>query len=117
MRSTWSAVKAFGDMALGKPGPLRSLARKMFAKTMGTTDIGQALEMRPGFSQLILIDRNKVVMERLKEVLPTTEGSIAIFYGAAHMEDLQERLLEELGYERSGGRWMRAWAIRPPLRK
>ncbi len=116
VRSTWSMVKAFGDVALGKPGPLRSMARKMFAETMGTTDIGRALEMRPGFSQLILIDRNKVVMERLKQVLPTTKASIAIFYGAAHMDDLQERLLEELGYERTGGRWLRAWAIRPPLR-
>lgn len=115
IRATWNAVKQFGDVALGTPGPLRSLARKMFAETMGTTDIGRVLEMRPGFSELILIRRNEVVMKRLMEVLPTTEGPIAIFYGAAHMRDLEERLAK-LGYERGKARWLRAWAIRPPLR-
>ena len=115
IRSTWQAVKKFGDLALGVPGPLRSLARKMFAETMGTSDIGRVLEMRPGFSELILIRRNEVVIERLKEVLPEAQGSIAIFYGAAHMDDLEERL-GAMGYTRTGGRWLRAWAIRPPLR-
>lgn len=115
IRSTWNAVKKFGDLALGVPGPLRSMARKMFAETMGTTDIGRVLEMRPGFSELILIRRNEVVIDRLKQVLPRAEGAIAIFYGAAHMDDLEERL-EAMGYTRTGGRWLRAWAIRPPLR-
>ncbi len=116
VRSTLAAVKSFGDTALGKPGPLRSLARRMFAETLGTTNIGHVLEMQPGFGDLILIQRNEVVMERLKETLATTKGSIAIFYGAAHMDDLEERLVKELGYERSKAQWLRAWAIRPPLR-
>ena len=115
VRSTWQKVKAIGDAVLGRPGPMRSMARKMFAKTMGTTDIGRALEMQPGFSELILIKRNEVVIERLNEVLPEATGPIAIFYGAAHMDDLQERL-EAMGYKRTGARWLRAWAIRPPLR-
>jgi len=116
IQSTWKAVKAFGDAALGAPGPLRSMARKMFAETMGTTDIGAALAMRPGFSELILEKRNQVVLERLAEVVGDAKGPIAIFYGAAHMDDLEAQLTSKFGYSRSSARWLRAWAIRPPLR-
>lgn len=115
VQATLTAVRALGRVALAEPGPLRSIARKMFAETMGTADIGTTLDMYPGLEELLLVRRNEVVIERLLEVLPRAEGSIAIFYGAAHMPDLEERL-GELGYNRTGGRWLRAWALRKPLR-
>ncbi len=115
VQGTLDQVLRFGEGLLDKPNPLRSMARRMFAETMGTADIGTSLEMIPGFAELILIRRNEVVMERLEETLTDAEGSIAIFYGAAHMPDLEERL-EALGYERRGARWLRAWALRKPLR-
>ena len=112
---TWQAVREFGDMALGRPGPLRSLARRMFAETLGTVDMGKALAMRPGFTDLILMKRNEVVMQKLAEVLPTATGPIAIFYGAAHMPDLEARLTRDMGYTRTRAHWLRAWAVRAPL--
>ena len=114
VQGTLSTVRAFGDLAFGKPNPLRSLARKMFAETMGTTDIGDALDMMPGLGELILDKRNDVAMAKFVEVLPDLTGPTAIFYGAAHMPDLEKRLLD-LGYRRKGGRWLRAWALRAPL--
>ena len=84
---------------------------------MGTTDIDTTLEMYPGLAELILTKRNDVAMAKLEEVLPEAEGTVAVFYGAAHMADIGERLIEELGYERTAGRWLRAWACRPPLRR
>ena len=116
VRSTWSEVLKFGRMALGTPGPLQSLARKMFAETMGTSDIGTSLDLVPGLSELILHKRNAVVMDVLKANLPKAKRSIAVFYGAAHMADLGLRLEKDLAYHRTGGRWLRAWALRPPLR-
>lgn len=116
IRGTLEAVRAFGKLAMSEPNPLRSLARKMFAETMGTTDIGTTLDMFPGLSELVLDRRNTVVMNKLVEVLPTTKGRIGILYGAAHMPDLEQRLVGEQGYERRGGRWLRAWALRKPLR-
>ena len=86
----------------------------MIAETMGTTDIGATLDMYPGLQELLLDKRNAVVMERLVQVLEQAEGPIAVFYGAAHMADL-ERRLQDLGYARTGGRWLRAWALRKPL--
>ncbi len=114
--ATWASVRGLGHVALGEDGPLRSLGRKMFAETMGTVDIGTSLDFLPGLSELILIKRNRIVLDRLKEERATTKGRIAIFYGAAHMNDLEKHLESEFGYHRTGGRWLRAWALRPPIR-
>ena len=115
VQGTLGAIRALGQSALSQPGPLRSIARKMIAETMGTTDIGATLDMYPGLAELLLDKRNEVVMQRLAAVLPDAQGPIAVFYGAAHMPDL-ERRLQDLGYERRGARWLRAWALRKPLR-
>mgnify|MGYP001822566491 CR=1 FL=1 len=66
-------------------------------------------------AELLLDRRNEVAMAKLVEVLPDLVGRTAIFYGAAHMEDLEQRLLD-MGWVRTGGRWLRAWALRPPVR-
>ena len=112
---TLAAVEKFGDAVLNKPSVFRSMGRKMFAETMGTADIGEALDMMPGLGELILEKRNDVVMEKLEQTLAGEAASVAIFYGAAHMPDLEERLLQKLGFERTDAHWLRAWALRPPL--
>jgi hypothetical protein len=114
VRDVLGRVRAFGHHAMSRPNALRSLARKMFAEAIGAQKWDGALDMFPGLSDLILNQRNAVVMSRLEEVLPDAQGTVSIFYGAAHMWDLEKRLLA-LGYRRTGGRWLRAWALRPPL--
>lgn|GEM_PF-1677549 len=60
--------------------------------------------------EILIQGRNKVVMQRLEEVLdgaPDVE-SIAIFYGAAHQADLQQRL-ERLGFKPVRDEWFPAW--------
>ena len=42
-------------------------------------------------------------------VLLMTPG-LAIFYGAAHMQDMESRL-KELGFEKAGQTWVTAWDI------
>ncbi len=116
VKATWTTVKGFGRLVLGEPGPIQSLARRMFAETMGTTDIGTTLDLLPGLSDLVLSKRNAVVMTALHEQVAKTRGSVAVFYGAAHMADLEKRIAKELDYHRVGGHWLRAWALRPPLR-
>ncbi len=113
--STWETVRGLAHVALGDEGPLRSLGRKMFAQTMGTTDVGASLDLVPGLSDLLLVTRNRIVLDRVLEERARTRGRIAIFYGAAHMKDLGHHLESELGYRRTGGHWLRAWALRPPI--
>lgn len=83
--------------------------KMMMAKQLGTADLNGALGQKA--TQVILIERNKVVMKVLAEQLKkTTSGKIAIFYGAAHNPDFEERLAA-LGWGKQSKRWMSAWTI------
>lgn len=67
---------------------------------------------------VLVSERNKVVMAKLKEVIgkaPGQKGTFAIFYGAGHMPDLENRLLAE-GYSKGEVAWANAWEIKdtPP---
>lgn len=111
----WRKFRALGDVVLGVPGPLQSLARATFAEALGSEDIGDSMSLVPGLSELLLDKRNAVAVERFDvERERARGGSIAVFYGAAHMKDLADRLASR-GYRRTGARWLRAWALRAPL--
>jgi hypothetical protein len=51
-------------------------------------------------------------MKVLDEQLSKGRKKVAIFYGAAHMPDLQKRLVRDLGYQQHSTAWMRAWDIK-----
>jgi general secretion pathway protein G len=56
---------------------------------------------------VILHDRNAVVLADLKKVIETEPDvkSIAIIYGAGHLPDLQNHLRDDLGYTPAGDTW------------
>ena len=60
---------------------------------------------------VILIERNKKAIEVLRERLAAGEKHIGVFYGAAHLEDLEQRIFAEIGLQRTGVRWEPAWVI------
>lgn len=63
---------------------------------------------------VLVTERNKVVMTKLAEEQEKYgPGSYAIFYGAGHMPDLEERLLA-LGYSISETSWSDAWVMAHP---
>jgi len=53
-----------------------------------------------GFTEVIIGERNQVVMDDLAALVADENdvGSVAILYGAGHMQDLSQRLGEQLGY-------------------
>jgi len=60
---------------------------------------------------VLVTERNKIVMEKLREVMRSRgDGSYAVFYGAGHMPDLEERLLGE-GFRPDETAWVDAWEI------
>lgn len=69
----------------------------------------------PGLEALepyILDFRNARVLEVLKEQLKRRKKkSYAIFYGAAHMPDLEKRIIAELHAERLDTEWIPAWKL------
>lgn len=82
--------------------------------TVGSQIAGADMEaqMSPDMYKAIVIDRNQIVMDVLAAQLRDhpEKKSIAIFYGAGHMEDFVTRF-EALGYQQTSQRWMAAWTI------
>ena len=64
---------------------------------------------------VILTDRNKVALQVLRKQLKGGKKNLAIFYGAAHLPDMEKRMIEKMGFERKGARWVAAWNL--PERK
>jgi hypothetical protein len=87
-------------------GGASDLLKVMLIELLGDERIiDQAMvQFGQGFGDVIIGERNQVVMDDLKRIIenePQIE-SIAVFYGAGHMPDLATRLQEQLGYQPSG---------------
>jgi hypothetical protein len=63
--------------------------------------------------QVLVEGRNNAVIEDLAATLPklSKEDSVALFYGAAHMSDLERRLRHGLGYRPSREAWHTAFSV------
>jgi hypothetical protein len=70
------------------------------------------IEGKDGKGSVIVTERNKAALRVLKDELAAGKKKLGIFYGAAHMPDLERRLVTELGFEKKGERWLTAWDIK-----
>jgi hypothetical protein len=62
----------------------------------------------------IITERNKKALEVLKKQLGKGKKHIAIFYGAAHLPDMHQRLLTEFGLKLATTTWLTAWDMSDP---
>lgn len=60
---------------------------------------------------VIIDDRNTKCVEVLKQRMAGGEKKIGVFYGAAHLPDL-ERRLEKMGFEMVSKKWLSAWSVK-----
>lgn len=101
-------LKSLAQLGKASPG-MQRMFKTMMAKQLGNANLNNALGAKA--TQVILIERNKVVMKVLeKQLKKTTKGRIAIFYGAAHNPDFEQRFAK-MGWSRTSKRWMSAWTI------
>lgn len=61
---------------------------------------------------VIVGERNRVALEALDREVARGKRRIAIFYGAAHLPDMQKKL-EAKGYIRGKTEWLKAWDLPP----
>lgn len=60
----------------------------------------------------ILTERNRKAFEVLAEQLKSGKKNIGVFYGAAHLPDMDKRLLADFGMQRKGElTWVKAWSL------
>jgi hypothetical protein len=64
--------------------------------------------MSPALSDLIIKTRNAKVLADLKSELATGSKSVAIFFGAGHMGDMESHLIKDFGYKPGEERWFSA---------
>lgn len=103
-------IAGVGKMLMQANPRMRDQLKRQMASQLANADMSSI----PGgekMHQVILIDRNVVCMKVLDQQLERQQdGSIAIFYGAAHMPDLEQRL-EAMGFTLTEKRWMSAWRV------
>jgi hypothetical protein len=59
----------------------------------------------------IITERNKVALRKLDEAIKAGKRRIAIFYGAGHLPDIEDRLIADFGLKRRGEKWLTAWNL------
>ena len=65
-----------------------------------------------GKGSVIVAERNKVALKVLTEEMARGRKHLGIFYGAAHLADMEQRLLA-MGFQREKLEWVTAWDLPP----
>ena len=119
-----SVVFSFVSGALkifGKSPKFRGLMKLAMVETLGSIggDVSSlAKAAGPGMEQFMRIaleKRNAIVIKDLKKILKDKEGhgDVVVFYGAAHMPDIERQLSEKFGFAPAGEKWLPAFGVNP----
>lgn len=82
----------------------RAMAVQFADLTSPGSGLGKTMET------ILIDDRNKAAMKVVEREIDNGHEKIGLFYGAAHMNDFEERLLD-LGFERTDVTWLTAWDL------
>jgi hypothetical protein len=112
------SIMRMGMHFIGSSAKLQSITKLAFIEVLGQLkgDLTAMHGLPPDVQQLIkvLIEaRNQTVIEDLKtesKLIPRS-GSIAIFYGTGHMDDMEKRLTRDLNYRSAGEIWLTAFSV------
>jgi hypothetical protein len=86
-----------------------ALKRFMAFGLMSSDKVLKALEGAAG--GVLIADRNKVAVERVKEQLEKGTTKIAVYYGVGHLPDMNDRFNKELGLKLTSVWWSDAWNL------
>ena len=64
----------------------------------------------------LIAGRNKRAVQVLERELKAGRRTIAVFYGAGHMADMEQRVLQLAGARVTGREWLDAWHLEEPTR-
>jgi hypothetical protein len=112
-----SLFKVGLQIIAGSP-QMQAVAKLTMIEAIGQLkgDMSDVQGLPPDWKELIKVliqARNKNLMADLKSELKKVprDGSIAVFYGAGHMDDLQKRVTGELHYRPSDETWLTAISV------
>lgn len=111
------------QQATGKQGTsdfemLSAMFAKDRAQKLRTAMAGQFEDMEQQITlfdgpdgSTILTERNRKAFEVLAKQLEEGKKNIGVFYGAAHLPDMDKRLLKDFGMKRTETNWVKAWSL------
>ncbi len=106
--------------ALGRSPEMQETTKALLVEVLGRSDelMGLAQSASPAMRDLLavlLTERNAVVLGDLRKQLAQRKAgeSVAIFYGAAHMTELAQRLRDDLHYVPAAQDWETAFTADP----
>ena len=106
---------------LGKDPKFRALMKLAIVETLGAIE-GDVTRLAKSsgpdmekFMKVLLEDRNTIVFRDLRKILKgkNPPKAIVVFYGAAHMPDLEKRMVEKLGFQPKRDDWLVAFGVNP----
>jgi len=59
----------------------------------------------------IITDRNKIALAVLKDQLAAGKSRVGIFYGAGHLQDMDQRLRKDFALKPAAITWVTAWNL------
>lgn len=108
-------LRMIGMLDAMMDGAISDIAKIMMIEVLGDDALLQQGmgQLGQGFTEIILYERNQVVIDDLKRLLQHEPNikSVAILYGAAHLPDLEDRLRDQLRYETRGETWLTAISV------
>ena len=72
---------------------------------------GMEMGLGKSLNQLLITDRNEAAMKVLNQEIDRGQTKLALFYGAAHMPDFEQRLVTELKLRKTRQVWVDAWDL------
>lgn len=99
------AAPAMDLVTAFRSGEGRHLLRMQFASQLEQMEMLAA----GGEGSTLLEGRNEKCLEVLQREIGNDHDRIGIYYGAAHLPHLERRLVEDLGFRKTGHEWLVAW--------
>jgi len=103
-------VDLLGSIAKGpKPEDRLHLRRALALMFANPEQMSDLLEGQGG--KTLVTVRNQKCLNVLKKQLQSGKRKVAIFYGAAHMKDMETQLVKNFGVRYTGTSWLPAWNL------
>jgi hypothetical protein len=100
------------DLLLALFNKDRALALKRIMAEQFQDMEGSVLAIGGPEGSTLIQERNKVALQVLRKQLAAGKKRIAIFYGAGHMSDFEQRLRDEFDLAPINTRWLVAWDMK-----
>ncbi|WP_150107347.1 hypothetical protein [Pedosphaera parvula] len=111
-------VMKMGMQFMGSSPKLQAIAKLTLIETLGglkgeLTDVKGLPEDMKQLVKVLIESRNKVVVEDLQAEARKVKnsGSLAVFYGTGHMQDMERRITQTMKYKPAEEIWYTAFAV------